>query len=98
VERALAAADPAEVEAQHCETPRDEAFVHRLRDAVVHRAAALWVRVKDQRNWRARARRGRETAFDAALGAGKNDVGHGSTSYLFELTTESPGWQGGGAK
>ena len=31
-----------------------------------------------------------DTAFDAALGAGENDVGHGSTSYLFELKAESP--------
>src|SRR3546814_6106069 len=65
VERALAAPDAAEVEAQHRETARDEAFVHRLRDAVVHRPAALRVWVEDQRNRRARARRGRETAFDA---------------------------------
>src|SRR3546814_8890225 len=76
VERSLAAADAAKVEAQHCETARDEAFVHRLGDAVVHRSAALWMRMQDQRDRRAGPRRGREAAFDAALGTGKNDVGH----------------------
>src|SRR3546814_7738263 len=55
VERALAAADAAEVEAQHRETARDEAFVHRLRDSVVHRAAALRIRVEDQRDQIGRA-------------------------------------------
>src|SRR3546814_20029554 len=79
VERPLAAPDAAEVEAQCREAARDEALVHRLGDAVVHRAAALRVRVQDQRNRRARTRRGRETAFYAALGAGENDVGNGRT-------------------
>src|SRR3546814_9587182 len=50
VERPLAAPDAAEVEAQCREAARDEALVHRLGDAVVHRAAALRVRVQDQRN------------------------------------------------
>src|SRR3546814_5165503 len=91
--RSLAAADAAEVEAQHRETARDEAFVHRLRDAVVHRPAALRVRVEDQRNRRARARRGRETAFDAALGAGENNVGHQGTFHVSGLASDSP-WGG----
>src|SRR3546814_19761104 len=39
VERPLAAPDAAEVEAQCREAARDEALVHRLGDAVVHRAA-----------------------------------------------------------
>src|SRR3546814_9328246 len=91
VERPLAAPDAAEVEAQCREAARDEALVHRLGDAVVHRAAALRVRVQDQRNRRARTRRGRETAFYAALGAGENDVGHGRTFMGLELATDSLG-------
>src|SRR3546814_18869740 len=93
VERARAAHDAAEVEAQHRETARDEAFVHRLRDAVVHRPAALRVWVEDQRNRRARARRGRETAFDAALGAGENNGGHQGTFPASGLASDSP-WGG----
>src|SRR3546814_9498555 len=49
VERSLAADDAAKVEAQHCENARDEAFVHRLGDAVVHRSAALWMRMQEDR-------------------------------------------------
>src|SRR3546814_12047390 len=77
VERSLAAADAAKVEAQHCETARDAAFVHRLGDAVVHRSAALWMRMQAQRDRRAGPRRGREAAFDEVLGRSKERcVGH----------------------
>ena len=78
VERPLAAPDAAKVEAQRGKPARDEAFVHRLGDAVVHRAAALGVGVEDQGDWRAGAGRGAEPAFDAAFGAGKDHVGHGN--------------------
>ncbi len=77
VEAALAAADAAEVEAQHRKAAVDESLVQPLDDAVVHRAPALRVRVEDHRNRRARARRRSETAFEAAFRAGENDGGHG---------------------
>ena len=77
VEHALALADAAEVEAQRREAAPDEGLVEQLDDLVVHRPARLRVRVEDQRDRRARAGAGMETAFEAALGAGKNDFGHG---------------------
>ena len=54
----------------------DEGLVQLLDDAVVHRAAALRMRVEDHRHRRARARRRGETAFETAFGAGKDDCGH----------------------
>ena len=68
--------DAAEVEAQGRESAPHERLVERLDDGVVHRAAALRVRVEDQGDRRARARAGAETAFKAAFGAGKDDFGH----------------------
>ena len=76
VEHALALADAAEVEAQGGEAAPDEGLVERQHDRIVHRAAALRVRVEDHRDRRARARAGAETAFETALGAGKDDFGH----------------------
>ena len=78
VERALAAADAAEVEAQRGEAPLHERLVERLGDAVVHRAAALRMGVQDHRDRRAWARRRAKAAFEAAFGSGENDVGHGT--------------------
>ena len=77
VEHALALADAAEVEAQRREAAPDEGLVEQLDDLVVHRPAGLRVRMEDQRDRRAGAGAGMETAFEAALGAGKNDFGHG---------------------
>ncbi len=51
VEHALAFADAAKIEAQHGEAAPHEVLVQRLHDTVVHRAAALRMRVKDQRDW-----------------------------------------------
>ena len=76
VEHALALADAAEVEAQGGEAAPHEGLVEREHDRVVHRAAALRVRVEDQGDRRARARAGAETAFETALGPWKDDFGH----------------------
>jgi hypothetical protein len=57
-------------------------LVQPLDDAVVHRPAALRVRVEDHRHRRARARSGRVTAFEAAFGAGKYDGGHAGVARL----------------
>ncbi len=73
VEAALAAADAAEIEAQGREAAIDEGLVQPLGDAVVHRPAALGVRVEDHRHRRARARGGLETAFETAFGTGEDD-------------------------
>ncbi len=87
VEHALALADAAEVEAQRREAALDEGLVEQLHDLVVHRAAGLRVRMEDQRDRRAGAGAGVETAFEASLGAGKNDFGHGC---VCSRTTNGP--------
>lgn len=76
VEAALAAAYAAKVEAQRGKATVDECFVHRLRDAIIHRATRLRVRMEDHGDGRAGARTGLETAFEAAFGTGKDDCGH----------------------
>ncbi len=77
VEAALAATDTAEVEPQGGETAIYEVLVELLGDLLVHRPAALRVRMEDHRDGRARARRRRKTAFETALGAGEDDGRHG---------------------
>ena len=76
VETALAATNSAEIEAQRRKTAGDEGAVHRHGDPVVHRPAALGVRVEDHRDRCTGARTRLETAFKAAFGTGKNDCGH----------------------
>ena len=72
VEAALAAADAAKIEAQRRKAAIDEGLVERLRDPVVHRAAALRVRVEDHGDRRARARwRERNDLRDGLLGREK---------------------------
>ena len=73
VEAALALAHPAEVESQRRKSPVDEGLVERLGDPLVHRPAAVGVRMEDHRNRRARAAGRGETAFEAAFGAGEDD-------------------------
>ena len=77
VEHALALADAAEIEAQGRKAALDEGLVEQLDDLVVHRPAGLRVRMEDQRDRRARAGAGMETAFEAAFGARENHFGHG---------------------
>jgi hypothetical protein len=76
VERALALADAAEVEAQRGEAAPLEGLVELLHDAVVHRPARRGMRVEDHRHRRARARRRSKTAFETAVWAGKNNFWH----------------------
>src|SRR3546814_11520526 len=75
VERALALADAAEIEPQRGETAPLEGLVEFDDHPVVHRAARGGMRMEDHRHRRARARRGGETAFETAFGAGKDDFG-----------------------
>ena len=94
VEAALAAAHTAKIEAQRGESARHKRLVHRLGDAIVHRAAGLWVRVQDHGDRRARARTWLEAAFETAFGAGKNDGWH---TYLdLWLREGSPKMRNGG--
>ena len=76
VERALALADSAEIEAQGGKAAAGEGLIEQLHDLVVHRAAGLRVRMEDHRDRRARPQPGVETAFEAAFGTGENDFGH----------------------
>jgi len=78
IENALAFAHAAEIEAQRREAATHERLVQLLHDAVVHRAARLGMRMEDHGDRRARTRRWAETTFEAAFGAGENDVGHRS--------------------
>ena len=77
---ALAAAHTAEVEAQHREADLVEGVVQVVDDAVVHRAAELRVRVQDDGDWRVFFALRVVAAFEPALRAGKNHLGHGLTS------------------
>ena len=52
IERALAAADAAEIEAQHREVAVHEGVVELVDDLVVHRPAELRVRMQDDRERR----------------------------------------------
>lgn len=76
VKRALRTPHATEVEAQNAKTAPYKGLVKRLRNTIIHRAAALRVRVKDHRDRRARAGRGAETPFEAAFGAWENHVWH----------------------
>src|SRR5205085_10008994 len=76
VEHALALADAAEVEPEGREAAPHEGLVEGEHDRIVHRAAALRMRMQDQSDGRAGAGTRVETAFETAFGAGKNDFGH----------------------
>ena len=76
VERALAAADAAEVEAQRRKAAVHEGVVELVDDLVVHRPAKLRVRMQDDRD-RGVLLPGRVVAaLDAAGRAGENDFRH----------------------
>lgn len=76
VKLALAFANSAKIEAQGGESTMYERSVQRLHDGIVHRAAALRMRVENHGNWSAWARRRRETTFKAAVRTGKYDFWH----------------------
>src|SRR6267154_2406722 len=76
VERALAAADAAEIEPQHREVAVRERIVELIDDLVIHRAPELRVRVKDDGDRRVLLPRRMEAAFDPSGGSGEDDLGH----------------------
>ena len=76
VERALAAADAAEVEAQRGEAAVHEGIVELVDDLVVHRAAELRVRMQHDGDRRVLLRRRVIAAFDAAGRSGEDDFRH----------------------
>ena len=76
VERALAAPDAAEVEAQHREVPVHEGVVELVDDLVVHRAPELRMRMQDDGDRRILLSRRVIPAFDPSSGAGEDDLGH----------------------
>ena len=91
VEGALAAADAAEVEAQHGEAAFGEAIIRAVDDLVVHRAAELRVRMQHHRDRRAFCLGRMIAAFEPAGGTGEDDLGHVKTS------RDGPGGRSGGS-
>src|SRR3546814_9245486 len=77
----------AEIEPQRGETAPLGGLVEFDDHPVVHRAARGGMRMEDHRHRRARARRGGETAFETAFGAGKDDFGH-NTRWLGAVAWE----------
>src|SRR5688572_27631847 len=88
VECPLATSHAPEVEAQNRESAFHERLVKRLGDAIVHRAPALRVGMKDHRDRGARAGRRAETPFKAAFRARKDNVGHGTLLWLWPRTAD----------
>jgi hypothetical protein len=76
IERALAATDTAEVEAQHRKAAVHERVVHLVDDRVVHVAAELRVRVQHHGDRGILLFRRMVAAFQAACGTGENDFRH----------------------
>src|SRR5262245_34454311 len=90
VERALAAPDPAEVEAQHGEVPVHEGVVELVDDLVVHRAPKLRVRVQQDAD-RGILLPGRVVAaLDASGRAGEDDLRHEFRTSIEWLTAIGP--------
>src|SRR5262249_21344157 len=79
IERALAAADAAEVEAQHRKIAVRERVVELVGDLMVHRPAELRVRMQDDRDRRILLLGRMEAAFDPSSGSGEDDLGHGTS-------------------
>src|SRR5690242_2309009 len=76
IERALASADAAEIEAQRGEAAVHELIVELVDDRVVHRAAELRMRMQHDGDRRVLLPRGVVPALDASCGAGENDFRH----------------------
>ena len=76
VERALAAADAAEIEAQHREVAVHERVVELVDDLMVHRAAELRVRMQHDGDRRVLLPRRVIAALDPAGRAGEDDFRH----------------------
>src|SRR6202035_877402 len=76
IERSLAAADTAEIEAQYGKSAMRERVVALVDDLMIHRAVKLRMRVQHHRHWRVLLLGGMVTTFEAARGAGKNNFRH----------------------
>lgn len=76
IERALAAANAAKVEAERGKATTLERLVESLRDAVVHCAPTLRMRVQDHGYGRAGTGSWAETTFKTAFGTRENDCWH----------------------
>jgi hypothetical protein len=76
IERALAAADAAEIEAQRREAAVHEGVIELVDDRVVHRPAELRVRMQDDGDRRVLLPRRVIPALDPAGRAGKDDFRH----------------------
>jgi hypothetical protein len=76
IERALAAADAAEIEAQHRKPAMHEGIVALVDDLVVHGAGELRMRMQHHRDRRILLLGRMIAAFETACGAGENDFGH----------------------
>ncbi len=76
IEGALAAADAAEVEAQHGEAALGERVVEVVHDLVVHRATELGMRMQDDGDRRVALGGWVEPAFETAGGTVEDDFGH----------------------
>ena len=83
---ALAAADGAEVEPERREAALLEKIEELINDLVVHRAAELRVRMKDDRDRRALFLGGLITAFEATRRAVKDDFGHWYSGRVFSFS------------
>ncbi|MNV36416.1 hypothetical protein D3C71_1278910 [compost metagenome] len=86
VEFALAAADRAEIEPERGEAALLEKIEQLIDDLVVHRAAELRMRMKDDRYRRALFLGGLITAFEATRRAVKNDFGHWYSGRVFSFS------------
>src|SRR5262249_30126915 len=76
IERALAAADAAEIETQYREAAMRERVVALIDDLVVHRAVELRMRMQDHRNRRVLLFRRMVAAFKTDCGTGEDDFRH----------------------
>src|SRR5262249_28048094 len=91
VERALAAADAAEIEAQHREAAMRKGVVALIDDLMVHRAVKLRMRMQDHGDRSVLLLRRMVAAFEAAGRAGENDFRHWDP--LIDVD-QSTGWSG----
>src|SRR6266446_10455963 len=76
IERALAAPNPAEIEAQHGKAPVHEGIIDLIDDLVVHRAPELGMGMEHDADRGVALSRLVVTALDAPGGAGEDDLGH----------------------
>src|SRR5690606_40775663 len=90
VERALAAAYAPKIEAQRGEAALLEHIEQIVDDLVVHRAAELRMRMKDERDGRVLFLRRLIAAFKTASRAGENDLGHMNSTSSHVLNKANP--------